>query len=66
MKNKPFPLLEILTIIMVVAKLMDIFPYSWWWVFAPIWMPILFAAGVVMIAFTGLLIKAVVEEALEK
>lgn len=26
----------ILTLILVVAKLIGYFPYSWWWVFAPI------------------------------
>ncbi len=66
MKNNKFPLFETLTIILVVAKLMDVFTYSWWWVFAPIWMPILFAAGVIFIGFTGLLIKAVIEETIAR
>lgn len=33
-------LLEILTIIFIVLKLCGQIDWSWWWVFAPIWIPI--------------------------
>ena len=32
-----FPLASILTIIFVIAKLAGKISWSWWWVFAPIW-----------------------------
>ena len=35
--------LPALTLIFVIAKLMNKVDWSWWWVFAPIWMPIVIA-----------------------
>jgi len=35
--NVGFPLASILTIIFVIAKLAGKISWSWWWVFAPIW-----------------------------
>ena len=35
--NVGFPLASILTIIFVIAKLVGKISWSWWWVFAPIW-----------------------------
>ena len=32
--------LEILTIVFVCAKLFGAIAWSWWWVLAPIWIPI--------------------------
>lgn len=33
-------LTSILTIVFLVLKLFDVIQWSWWWVFAPLWMPI--------------------------
>jgi len=47
--NVHFPLLiPVLVIGFVIAKLTGHFDYSWWWVFAPIWIP--------AVAFLGLYI----------
>ena len=32
-----FPLVSILTIIFVIAKLTGYITWTWWWVFSPIW-----------------------------
>lgn len=39
----------ILTIIFVLCKIFGIITWSWWWVFAPIWIP--FLLGVLFIIF---------------
>ena len=33
--------LQLLTIVFVVLKLMGIITWSWWWVLAPLWIPVL-------------------------
>ena len=32
--------LGLLTIVFIVLKLINVITWSWWWVLAPIWMPI--------------------------
>ena len=41
----------ILAIVFLVLKLCGVISWSWWWVFAPIWIPIGIAIIFVVIAF---------------
>lgn len=36
---KSIPLPTLLTIIFLVLKLCNVITWSWWWVFAPLWIP---------------------------
>lgn len=41
----------LLTIVLVIAKLTGHFAHSWWWVFAPIWLPIVvILVGIALVA----------------
>lgn len=56
----------LLAIVFIVLKLCDVIAWSWWWVLAPLWLPItiilaICAAGLV-VAFLSLLAKNVFEE----
>ena len=39
-----WPLLGVLTLLLVTLKLTEVIDWSWWWVLAPTWIPV---AGVV-------------------
>lgn len=43
------PLCTILTIIFVVLKLCNVINWSWWFVFAPIWIPSVFITVSILI-----------------
>ena len=47
-------LMSTLTVIFVVLKLVEVITWSWWWVFSPIWLTVLFVIGMVLlIGFFG-------------
>ena len=48
--------LEMLFLLFLGLKLADKIDWSWWWIFAPIWMPILGVLIVLGIAFVWLAI----------
>ena len=52
------PILSILGIGFIILKLTGIITWSWWWVTAPLWIPIAFVAGTVfaicIVALIGL------------
>lgn len=50
----------IATLILLVAKLLGFFPYSWWWVAAPI--SIAYAVTFLLITYTALMIGADLDE----
>ena len=53
-----FPLLGILGLIFITLKLTGHITWSWWWVLAPFWGPLVFVIIILMIAFLiELLIK---------
>lgn len=52
-----FPVFSILTAVLVVLKLVGTISISWWWVFAPMWIPALIALGVFAIALVVVAIK---------
>jgi hypothetical protein len=39
----------LLTIVFVLLKAFDKIDWSWWWVFAPIWLPIAFIFGIILL-----------------
>lgn len=41
----------LLTIVFIVLKLTGVIAWSWWWVLAPIWIPVLISAVVVFIVW---------------
>lgn len=45
--------LTLLFIVFLVLKLVGVISWSWWWVFSPIWIPLLIA--VILIAIAGFL-----------
>lgn len=47
-----------LTIIFVIFKLLGKLDWSWWWVFAPIWLPIALVLGFMAVV---LLLKIIAE-----
>lgn len=47
--NNTFPVPSILTGIFIIMKIMGYFPYSWWWVFSPFWIPFLLAIILVLL-----------------
>ena len=35
-----FPFAGVLTIVFIVLKLTEVISWSWWWVLAPLWLPL--------------------------
>ena len=46
----------LLTIVFITLKLCGVIAWSWWWVFAPLWMPLALVLGILLI---GLIIAGV-------
>ena len=40
-----------LFIVFLVLKLAGVIAWSWWWVFAPLWLPIVFVVSTLLVAF---------------
>ena len=38
--SKGLGLCDVLTVVFVVLKLIGVIDWSWWWVLAPIWIPV--------------------------
>ena len=50
---------ELLTIAFIVLRLIGVITWSWWWVFAPIWIPVALAVvglviGLIIIVLAGI------------
>lgn len=56
-----FPTMTILFLIFMTLKLTNVIAWSWWWVTAPLWMPLAIVLGV----FVFLLIIAVIIQMFE-
>jgi hypothetical protein len=52
-KSSSIGLPGVLTIVFIVLKLTGSIDWSWWWVVAPLWLPI--TVGVVIFLFVGLI-----------
>lgn len=63
--NKTSPLAGVLLLIFIVAKVFMIEPvaaWSWWWVFSPIWIPMLIAVGFwLLVAAIALSLAAILD-----
>ena len=51
------PPLVVITIVLVILKLTHVWDISWWWVFAPLWLPLTVAVGL-MLSFLLIIIFA--------
>ena len=49
--NNGVGLLTVLTIVFVVLKLTDNIDWSWWWVLAPLWIPLAIICVLMLIGF---------------
>lgn len=55
---KAFPFLPLLTLLFIYLKLTEHIDWSWWWVLAPLWVPVAIGMFLFMLAgFIGWLIK---------
>ena len=45
--------LVVLTVVFMVLKLCGIIDWTWWWIFAPLWIPIGIVVGIFL--FTGII-----------
>lgn len=52
----------LLTIVFITLKLIDTITWSWWWVLAPLWMPIALVLAIILITFIILLFKGLSEK----
>ena len=52
----------ILTIIFVIFKLLGKITWSWWWVFAPLWIPLCLALIIFVIIIAGIIIAAAIKK----
>lgn len=52
-----FPLAGLLTVAFVVLKLCHVIDWSWWWVLAPIWIPV--AIVLIIAIIVGLMVNQV-------
>lgn len=60
------PILLLLSGVLALLKISGQFPYSWIWVLAPIWVPLLALAGIVIILIIAWLIRVIGVLILEK
>ncbi len=57
-QNNSLGLGTILFLIFMTLKLTKTIDWSWWWVTAPLWIPIAFIVSALIVAFIGILIAA--------
>lgn len=60
------PILLLLSGVLALLKIMGLFPYSWIWVIAPIWIPLLVLAGITIILIIAWIIGVIGVLILEK
>lgn len=66
MKTEGTGIFTILFIIFLVLKLTDNIDWSWWWVTAPLWIPVGIILVVVAIVGLGLVIAKIINEMTEE
>ncbi len=52
----------VLFIVFLVLKLTNVITWSWWWVFSPLWLPVVIVLGLSGIVLGVLLIKALIKK----
>ena len=53
-------ILTLTLVTIIILKLTHIVSLSWWWVLAPLWMPVVLAIGIVLVLLLILLIVAAI------
>jgi len=49
-----FPMMSVLFIVFLVLKLTNVITWSWWWVTAPLWIPL--GLGIAILVLVGLIL----------
>lgn len=52
---------ELLTVAFVILKLTNVINWSWWWVLAPLWIPLCLFIIIVIFAFIGIVSIAAIK-----
>ena len=62
-KSKSINFLGLLTILFIALKLTNVIDWSWWWVLAPLWIPVVVVLGIVaIVAIVMLFVKFIINE----
>ena len=59
MNNSGIGFTGFLTLLFLGLKLTDVIDWSWWWVFAPLWIPVAIVFGVIAAIIAGLLVVGI-------
>lgn len=51
---------QLLTIAFIVLKLTKVIAWSWWWVFAPLWIPAAICVVAIVMTFIFMLVGAII------
>lgn len=51
-----------LTILFIALKLTHVIDWSWWWVLAPLWIPVAVVLGIIVIVVIVMLIVKIIKE----
>lgn len=57
-----FPFGFILFLVFLILKLCGVISWSWWWVFAPLWIPIAFVLVMLLVGFIIVVIKILIRK----
>lgn len=61
--NKGMSFCGTLTILFIALKLTHVIDWNWWWVLAPIWIPIVVVLGIIaIVAIVVLFVKFIINE----
>lgn len=58
--------LELLFLLFLGLKLGNVISWSWWWVFAPLWVPVALVAAIVVLLLLGAGLVAIVRGIIKK
>jgi cation transport ATPase len=57
-----FPWSFILFLVFLVLKLTEVIDWSWWWITAPLWLPIIIIVGMAVVFFLVVTIASLIEK----
>jgi cation transport ATPase len=57
-----FPWSFILFLVFLVLKLTEVIDWSWWWITAPLWLPIIIIVGMEVVFFLVVTIASLIEK----
>ena len=58
--------LNLLFLVFLVLKLTKVINWSWWWVTAPLWIPVSIVLGILAMVFVGAIIYSVIDNVRQK